>query len=209
MLRLLRILLIEDSEEDAELLLAEIPSRGLRAAAHPGGNAGSDGGGADWRRMGHRDFRLHAAAVQRVLARCTLSREHDPDLPFIISSGNIGEDIAVEAMRAGAHDYVMKSNLSRLIPAIERELRESVVRRKGRQAQRELQEERCAAACAGLERSRRGPAVAARMARALRIPLRELRQHVAARAFPAPAPRRRRHFFQPDPGRRRRGNSRS
>src|SRR6185436_13973653 len=53
---------------------------------------------------------------------------------------NIGEEIAVEAMRAGASDYVMKSSLSRLVPAIERELRENQVRRAGRAAQRELQE---------------------------------------------------------------------
>lgn len=74
------------------------------------------------------------------LAALKIVQQHDPDLPFIINSGNIGEDIAVEAMRAGAHDYLMKSNLSRLMPAIERELRESVVRRNGRKAQRELAE---------------------------------------------------------------------
>ncbi len=51
------------------------------------------------------------------------------DLPFIIVSGNIGEDVAVEAMKAGAHDYIMKDRLKRLVPAIERELREAAVRR--------------------------------------------------------------------------------
>ena len=51
------------------------------------------------------------------------------DLPFIIVSRQISEEIAVEAMRAGAHDYVMKDNLSRLVPAVERELLEAVVRR--------------------------------------------------------------------------------
>ena len=69
-----------------------------------------------------------------------LVQEHRLDLPVIIVSGNIGEEIAVEAMRAGASDYVMKSNLSRLVPAIERELRENEARRAGRAAQRELQE---------------------------------------------------------------------
>ena len=44
------------------------------------------------------------------------------DFPFIIVSGTIGEEIAVAAMKAGAHDYVMKDNLARLVPAIEREL---------------------------------------------------------------------------------------
>src|SRR5207244_2218037 len=47
------------------------------------------------------------------------------DLPFIIVSGSIGEDIAVSAMKMGVHDYIMKGNLSRLAPAIARELREA------------------------------------------------------------------------------------
>ncbi|MGZ5496563.1 MAG: response regulator, partial [Candidatus Aminicenantales bacterium] len=62
------------------------------------------------------------------------------DAPFIIVSGNIGEDIAVAAMRAGAHDYIMKDNLRRLVPAVDRELREVGVRRARRAAQDELDE---------------------------------------------------------------------
>jgi PAS domain S-box-containing protein len=57
------------------------------------------------------------------------------DLPFIIVSGQIGEDAAVAAMKAGAHDYIMKDNLARLNTAIERELREAEVRRERRQAE--------------------------------------------------------------------------
>lgn len=57
------------------------------------------------------------------------------DIPFIFVSGAMGEDVAVEAMKAGAHDYVMKGNLKRLVPAIERELREAAERRKRRQAE--------------------------------------------------------------------------
>ena len=56
-------------------------------------------------------------------------RERDPDVPFIFVSGAIGEDVAVGAMKAGAQDYVMKGNLKRLAPAIERELRDAAVRR--------------------------------------------------------------------------------
>ena len=62
-------------------------------------------------------------------------RENRFDLPFIIVSGNIGEDIAVEAMKAGAHDYLIKGNLKRLAPAVERELREAEVRRARNQAE--------------------------------------------------------------------------
>ncbi|MCE8429314.1 MAG: PAS domain S-box protein, partial [Candidatus Methanoperedens sp.] len=62
------------------------------------------------------------------------------DLPFIIVSGKIGEDIAVEAMRAGAHDYFLKGNLARLVPAIGREMHEAAVRREHRQAEEALRE---------------------------------------------------------------------
>ncbi len=57
------------------------------------------------------------------------------DVPFIIVSGSIGEDIAVSAMRTGAHDYIMKDNLVRLVPAITRELREAETRRAHKKAQ--------------------------------------------------------------------------
>ena len=56
-------------------------------------------------------------------------KEQRPELPFILVSGTIGEDTAVAAMRAGAQDYIMKSNLARLAPAVERELQEAQVRR--------------------------------------------------------------------------------
>jgi two-component system sensor histidine kinase UhpB len=58
-----------------------------------------------------------------------------PDLPFIIVSGSIGEEVAVAAMKAGVHDYLMKDNLARLVPAIERELREADLRRAHMQAE--------------------------------------------------------------------------
>ena len=59
------------------------------------------------------------------------------DLPFIITSGTISDEIAVAAMKSGAHDYVMKNNLSRLAPAVERELREAELRRGRRAAEDE------------------------------------------------------------------------
>lgn len=60
------------------------------------------------------------------------------DLPFIIVSGTIGEETAVAAMKAGAHDYILKGNLARLVPAVERELREAEERQKRQQAERAL-----------------------------------------------------------------------
>ena len=67
-------------------------------------------------------------------------KESGRDVPFIIISGPIGEDIAVEAMRAGAADYLMKDNLARLVPTIERELYETEHRRARRLAESALRE---------------------------------------------------------------------
>src|SRR5258708_28103230 len=59
------------------------------------------------------------------LGALTLVKEMKVDIPFIIISGTVGEAIAVEAMRAGAHDYLMKNNLVRLGATIERALRDA------------------------------------------------------------------------------------
>jgi PAS domain S-box-containing protein len=64
------------------------------------------------------------------------------DIPFILISGTIGEETAVAAMKAGAHDYIMKTNLKRLVPAFERELREAEVRRQKRQMEEAMRYER-------------------------------------------------------------------
>jgi sigma-B regulation protein RsbU (phosphoserine phosphatase) len=70
----------------------------------------------------------------------TVVQQSGLDLPFIIVSGGIGEDIAVEAMKLGAHDYLMKGNLARLAPAVERELREAGNRAARRQAELAMRE---------------------------------------------------------------------
>jgi PAS domain S-box-containing protein len=65
-------------------------------------------------------------------------RDRSCPVPFIFVSGSMGEDVAVEAMRAGARDYVMKGNLKRLVPAIERELREGLIRQQKHEAEHML-----------------------------------------------------------------------
>ncbi len=62
------------------------------------------------------------------------------DIPFIIISGGIGEDVAVAAMKAGAHDYLMKGQLARLVVAVEREMREAQTRRERHQVEAALKE---------------------------------------------------------------------
>lgn len=67
-----------------------------------------------------------------------LVRDRDLDIPFIIVSGTVGEETAVAAMKLGIHDYLMKGNLARLVPAIERELRDAEQRRARRAAEETL-----------------------------------------------------------------------
>jgi PAS domain S-box-containing protein len=74
------------------------------------------------------------------LEALALLKEKNLDLPFIVISGKVGEEAAAAAMRAGAHDYVMKNNLTRLGVAIERELREAEDRREKRRVERALRE---------------------------------------------------------------------
>src|SRR5439155_3417324 len=75
------------------------------------------------------------------LAALALVKEKGLDLPFIIVSGHITDQTAVAAMKAGAHDYVMKDKLARLGPAVERELREAEVRRENRRSEEQLRTE--------------------------------------------------------------------
>ena len=74
------------------------------------------------------------------LAALALVKEKGLDLPFIIVSGYITEETAVAAMKAGAHDYVMKDKLARLGPAVERELRDAETRREQRRAEETLRQ---------------------------------------------------------------------
>jgi signal transduction histidine kinase len=71
-------------------------------------------------------------------AALVLLKQKGLDLPFIIVSGAIGEEVAVAAMKDGAHDYIMKGNLRRLMPAVEREIREAEERRARKHAEEAL-----------------------------------------------------------------------
>jgi len=69
-----------------------------------------------------------------------LWKEMEQDIPFIVVSGTVGEEVAVVIMKGGAHDYLMKDNLTRLVPAVKRELQEAQGRRRQRNAELALQE---------------------------------------------------------------------
>ncbi len=130
----LRVLVVEDCEDDALLLERELRRSGyspstLRVqAADELKTALAD---HVWDIV-VTDHNLPGFSSEEALA---IVKDFSLDLPVIIVSGSIGEDIAVAAMKMGAHDYIMKGNLARLVPAIERELREAELRRSHRLAE--------------------------------------------------------------------------
>ncbi|HZR45228.1 MAG TPA: diguanylate cyclase, partial [Candidatus Manganitrophaceae bacterium] len=135
----LRILIVEDSEDDFLLLLRRVEHAGYDPVAERVETAADMAaalGRQDWDLVVS-DFAMPQFNATEALR---LLQSTGQDLPFIIVSGSIGEDTAVAAMKAGAHDYIMKNNLSRLIPAIERELREAEVRRERKQVEGRLRE---------------------------------------------------------------------
>lgn len=128
----LRTLIVEDSEDDAELLLRELRHGGYdpaHARVETPEAMSAELSAHTWDIV-FADYTMPHFNAFDALA---LMRNTGLDLPFIIVSGTIGEDRAVVAMKAGAHDYILKGNLKRLVPAVERELRDAAVRRKHRQ----------------------------------------------------------------------------
>ncbi len=139
----LRILIVEDSEEDALLLLVELRRNGYEPESE---RVETREAMKEALRRREWDVVISDYVMPKFSGLDALAtlKESGLDLPFIIVSGNIGEDIAVDAMKAGAHDYILKGNLKRLIPAIERELRDAEMRR----ARKRVEEERTRLAAA-------------------------------------------------------------
>ncbi|HEY0372972.1 MAG TPA: response regulator, partial [Thermoanaerobaculia bacterium] len=135
----LHVLIVEDSEADAQLLLLQLRRNGYQPVAQRVQTAEEmERALADkpWDLV-IADYFLptfNALAALDLFHRCGL------DVPFLVVSGTIGEETAVEAMRAGAHDYIMKGSSARLIPAIARELREAEERANRRRAEQALRE---------------------------------------------------------------------
>jgi two-component system sensor histidine kinase UhpB len=135
----MRILCVEDSDIDFELMQYALRSAGL---AHTATRVEDEAGMSEALAAGTWDVvisdhnlpRFSSAAALKVLRRV------EPDTPFLIVSGAIGEDAAVAALQAGADDYLMKNSLKRLAPAIEHALAAANDRRKRRAAQDELRD---------------------------------------------------------------------
>jgi len=137
--RPLRVLIIEDSADDTQLLVRELKRGGYEV---------------EFERVETAEA-MQSALTQKtwdlILSDYTMPRFNAPkalevlkasgmDLPFIISSGTIGEETAVTALKAGAHDFFIKGKFARLGPAIERELREAETRRQRKRAEEALRE---------------------------------------------------------------------
>ena len=123
----LRLLLVEDSQPDADLLLHEVRAGGyelttLRVDTAEALRAALDTKSWD---LVLSDYSLPGFSAPEALA---IVQEIHPELPFIIVSGTIGEDTAVAALKAGAADFLVKGRLARLLPSIERELKEVALR---------------------------------------------------------------------------------
>ena len=130
----LRALIVEDQEDDALLLVRELTRGGFdvrhqRVDSADALSQAVDGG--EWDIV----FADYTMPHFRGTTALQMVRRRGLDLPFIFVSATIGEDVAVEAMRAGANDYVIKGSLKRLVPAVERELRDAAVRRERKRLQ--------------------------------------------------------------------------
>ncbi|MBI4470479.1 MAG: PAS domain S-box protein [Acidobacteria bacterium] len=128
MSRSLRLLIVEDSENDAELTVENLRSAGyaiehLRVDTPEAMRRAMMASAWD---LVISDFTMPGFDASGALRIC---RESGQDIPFIVVSGSIGEETAVAIMKGGAHDYILKDNLTRLVPAVQRELREAELRR--------------------------------------------------------------------------------
>ena len=135
----LRVLMVEDSEDDVLLIIRELKKGGYNPVYELVETAATMKKALKEKQWDIIicDYKLPKFDAPSAI---TLLKEANIDIPVIIVSGSIGEETAVECMRLGAHDYIMKNSLSRLCPAINRELEEAEVRNKHRQAEKALKE---------------------------------------------------------------------
>jgi len=133
----LKVLLVEDSEDDAFLLTRKLKIDGFDPSitrVDTGEKLREEILKENW------DVIISDFALPKFdgISALKIYNESKLDIPFLIVSGTIGEEVAVNAMKQGAHDYLMKDKLDRLVPAIERELREVSIRRERKKAEEEI-----------------------------------------------------------------------
>ena len=133
----LRVLCLEDQPRDRELIAQALAAEGMDCEMFPATNRDEF------------ETALVQPNIDLILCDFTLpsyggaealetARKLLPDTPFIFVSGTIGEERAVEGLRSGATDYVLKDHLERLVPVVNRALREVELRRTQKQAEEKL-----------------------------------------------------------------------
>jgi len=135
----LQVLIVEDSEDDTLLITRELQRNGYNPIVELVDTPAAMTAALDKQKWDIviADYVLpHFSGLDAL----KLLQKKGLDLPFIIVSGKIGEDTAVAAMKAGAHDYIMKDNLMRLTTTIEREVRESKTRQKRKRLEEMIEE---------------------------------------------------------------------
>src|SRR5258706_11190746 len=135
--RPLRVLIIEDSEEDTQLLLRELQRGGYEVEFERVESAEAMQSALSQKNWDLilSDYSLPTFSAPKALE---VLKASSLDLPFIIVSGTIGEEIAVAALKAGANDFLVKGKFARLGPAIERELREAEIHRDRKQVEEQI-----------------------------------------------------------------------
>jgi PAS domain S-box-containing protein/putative nucleotidyltransferase with HDIG domain len=135
---LLRVLIVDDSEDDTRLIIRKLSNGGYdpKWERVDSSEAMKDAlGREDWDII-LCDYKMPAFNAPAALK---LAHGHKTDIPFIVVSGAIGEDTAVALMKSGAHDYVMKDKLAKLPVAAERAIREAKIRRDKKMAEEMLE----------------------------------------------------------------------
>ena len=133
------VLVVDDSDDDAVLIVRQLTQAGLRVS-----HVRADTAAGVAAALGDRtpdvvisDYTMPAFRAEEALEQV---RAHDADIPFLLVSGQVGEETAAAMMRAGARDFVLKERLARLAPAVQRELHEAAERRRRRSAEAALRE---------------------------------------------------------------------
>lgn len=132
---ILNVLVIEDNPDDAELLLREFKRAKLAVEAQVVSNAGAIEAAfaeGDWDVV-LSDYNIPGTSFSHTLS---LAKEADSHMPVIVVSGAVGEEVAVQLMREGASDLILKHNMSKLVPIVERELNVAEQNRARRESER-------------------------------------------------------------------------
>ena len=135
----LRVLIVEDSEDDALLVIGELKRGGYNSTFKRVETAEAMTAAIEKQAWDIiiLDYNLPHFSAPEALQ---LLQESGLDVPIIVVSGTIGEEVAVSMMTSGVHDYLIKDNLRRLVPAVRRELHEAEIRKEGREAEKTIKE---------------------------------------------------------------------